>query len=79
MRHLHHLAVHGLVDNRGPGAGVGALPGPVTGLRGEQAEGAGMGLLGGGGEAFPEAAGVGVTGVEGSSQPQAQGQEKKGA
>lgn len=39
---LHHLAVHGPVDNRGPGAGVRALPGPVTGLRGEQAEGAGV-------------------------------------
>lgn len=37
--------------SRGPGAGVGALPGPVTGLRREQAEGAGVRLLGGGGEA----------------------------
>lgn len=75
---LHHLAVHSPVDNRGPGAGVGALPGPVAGLRGEQTEGASVGLLGGGGIAFPEAAGVGVIGVEGSSQPQAQCQEKKG-
>lgn len=76
---LHHLAVHGLVDHRGPGAGVGVLPGPVAGLRGQQAEGAGVGLLGAGGEALPEGAGVGVVGAEGSSQPRAQGQEEEGA
>lgn len=35
---LHHLAVHSPVDNRGPRAGVRAFPGPVAGLRGEQAE-----------------------------------------
>lgn len=75
---LHHLAVHSPVDNRGLWAGVGALPGPVAGLRGEQAEGAGVGLLGGGGVAFPEAAGVGVIGIEGSCQPQVQGQKEEG-
>lgn len=74
--HLHHLAVDRPVDNRGFRAGVGALPGLTAGLRGEQTERAGVGLLGGGGEAFPEDAGVGVIGVEGSSQPQAQGQEE---
>lgn len=75
---LHHLAVHGPVDNSGPGAGVRALPGPAAGLRGEQAEGAGERLLGSGGETFPEAAGVGVLRVEGGSQPQLQGEEKEG-
>lgn len=74
--HLHHLAVDRPVDNRGLRAGVGAQPGLTAGLRGEQAERAGVGLLGGGGEALPEAAGIGVIGVEGSSQPQAQGQEE---
>lgn len=73
---LHHLAVDSPVDNRGLRAGVGALPGPTAGLRGEQTERPGVGLLGGGGEAFPEAAGIGVIGFEGSSQPQAQGQEE---
>lgn len=32
MVRLYHLTVHGPVDNRGPGAGVGALPGPAAGL-----------------------------------------------
>lgn len=32
--HLYHLTVHSPVDNRGLGADVGTLPGPVTGLRG---------------------------------------------
>lgn len=45
--------------SRGLGAGVGALPGPLTGLRGEQAEGAGLGLLGGGGEAAGQGVGSG--------------------
>lgn len=69
--HLYHLAVHSPVDNRGLGAGVGALPGPVAGLRGVQAEGAGVGLLGGRGEAFPEAAGIGIAGAERPGQSQA--------
>lgn len=37
---LHHLTVHSPIDNRGLRTGVGVLPGPVTGLRGQQAEGA---------------------------------------
>lgn len=76
--HLHHLTVYCPIDHHGLGAGVRALPGPLAGLRVEQAEGPGLRLLGGGGEAFPEAAGVGVIGVQGSSQPQTQGQEKEG-
>lgn len=74
----HHLAVHGPVDHRGPWTGVGALPGPLAGLGGQQAEGAGLRLLGGGGEALPDAAGVGITVVEACGQPEAQGQEQEG-
>lgn len=36
---LHHLTVHGPVDDRGPRTAVGVLPGPVTGLGWQQAEG----------------------------------------
>lgn len=68
---LHHLTVHSAVDNRGLGAGAGVLPGPVTGLGRQQAEGAEVGLLSGGGEAFPEGADIGVIGVECSGQRQA--------
>lgn len=74
----HHLAVHGPVDHRGLWTGMGALPGPLAGLGGQQAEGAGLRLLDGGGEAFPDTAGVGVTVVEACGQSKAQDQEQEG-
>lgn len=68
--HPHHLTIHSPVDNRGLRTGVGVLPGPVAGLSWQQAEGAQVGLLGGGGEAFPKGADIGIIGVESSSQIQ---------
>lgn len=73
----HHLAVHCPVDHRGLWAAVGALPGPLTGLGGQLAEGARLRLLGNGGIALPDVAGVGVIGFEAYIQPEAQGQEQE--
>ena len=54
-----HLPTAGAGYSRGPGAAVRALPGPVAGLRGEQAEGAGVRLLGRGGETVRQGSGSG--------------------
>lgn len=54
-----HLPTEGAGHSRGPGTGVRALPGPAAGLRGEQAEGAGVRLLGSGGETARQGSGSG--------------------
>lgn len=69
--HLHHLTVHGPVDNRRLSTGVRVLPGPVARLGWELAEGAQVGLLSGRGEAFPKGTDIGIIGVECPGQPQA--------
>lgn len=53
------LPTEGAGHSRGPGTGVRALPGPAAGLRGEQAEGAGVRLLGSGGETARQGSGSG--------------------
>lgn len=54
-----HPPVAGAGHSRGPGAAVRALPGLAAGLRGEQAEGAGVRLLGRGGETIRQGSGLG--------------------
>lgn len=68
---LHHLTVHGPVDNRRLSTGMWVLPGPVAGLSWEHAEGTQVGLLSGRSEAFPKGTDIGIIGVECSSQTQA--------